>query len=142
MAEILIGRTEKGLDKGLDLKMANRHGLIAGATGTGKTVSLQRIAEQFSQQGVPVFTADVKGDLAGISQSSAQQSGKGCPVVLWDILGEQGTPLRAALADVGPVLLGRFLNSNEVQQGIINAAFSYAVKESLLFFDLRDFRTL
>src|SRR5512132_3535660 len=121
--------------------MANRHGLIAGATGTGKTVTLQVMAERFSGIGTPVFMADVKGDLAGISQAgvasdklSARLKAIGfeqprfaaCPVVLWDVFGEQGHPVRATVSDLGPLLLGRILDLNEVQQGVLGLVFKVA----------------
>ena len=115
-------------------KMANRHGLIAGATGTGKTVTLQTLAENFSARGIPVFMADVKGDLAGMSQaggnnpkvSSAREElgisdfkGEACPVVFWDVFGENGHPVRATISEMGPVLLGRLLNLNDTQEGVL-----------------------
>jgi len=157
MATILVGITAKGDKKELYLDMANRHGLIAGATGTGKTVTLQTIAEQLSRAGIPVFTADVKGDLSGISQPAVENpkikdrlkklkiskyTPRSCPVIFWDIYGKNGHPLRATISEVGPLLLGRFLNANEVQQGIINAAFSFADDQGLLLLDLKDIRSL
>ena len=114
--------------------LANRHGLIAGATGTGKTVTLQKLAEGFSQMGVPVFLADVKGDLTGISQNShispkmaetLQERGLpapaplACPVMLWDVFGQQGHPVRATISDMGPLLLARMLNLNDTQSGVL-----------------------
>ncbi|MES1988422.1 MAG: helicase HerA-like domain-containing protein, partial [Pseudomonadota bacterium] len=122
-------------------KMANRHGLIAGATGTGKTVTLQSLAEQFSNIGVPVFMADVKGDLAGMSQmgggnpkveARVQQlalnefSYKKCPVTFWDVFGVKGHPVRTTMAEMGPLLLARLLNLNEVQSGVLNSVFKIA----------------
>ena len=113
-------------------KMANRHGLIAGATGTGKTVTLQTLAENFSARGVPVFMADVKGDLAGLSQVGgnnpkivqrakdlglADFKGEACPVVFWDVFGENGHPVRATVSEMGPLLLGRLLSLNDTQEG-------------------------
>jgi uncharacterized protein len=157
MDKILIGITKHNEKKFLNLPMANRHGLIAGATGTGKTVTLQTIAEQFSRAGVTVFTADVKGDLSGlaapglddpkIKKTFAQLkidaiTGKGCPTLFWDIYGEHGHPLRATMSEIGPVLLGRLLNANDTQQGIIDAAFSAADDEGLLLLDLKDIRAL
>ena len=136
---------------------ANRHGLIAGATGTGKTVTLQRLAEGFSRIGVPVFMADVKGDLAGISQPGenagkvkeriAQLKLKGfkfeaCPVVLWDALGERGHPVRTTMSELGPLLLARMLNLNEIQAGVLTAVFKVADDEGLLLLDLKDLRSL
>lgn len=136
---------------------ANRHGLIAGATGTGKTVTLQRIAEGFSRIGVPVFMADVKGDLAGISQPG-QNAGKvkervaqlkmkdfafeACPVVLWDVFGKQGHPVRTAVSEMGSLLLSRMLNLNEVQAGVLTAVFKIADDEGLLLLDLKDLRAV
>jgi DNA helicase HerA-like ATPase len=138
------------------LGKANRHGLITGSTGTGKTVTLQTIAEQFSQRGVPVFMADVKGDLAGLSQAGgsnpkivarAQQLGielqpAACPVTFWDLYGEQGHPLRATISEMGPLLLSRLLDLNETQSGVLNIAFKFADDNGLLLLDLKDLRAL
>lgn len=151
---ILIG---KGEDKiFLNPRYANRHGLIAGATGTGKTVSLQVLAEGFSKLGVPVFMADVKGDLAGISQPGSAHKKideriekigiedytfEGFPTILWDLLGKQGHPIRATIADMGPLLLSRLLDLNETQEGVLNIAFRFADDEGLLMLDLNDLRT-
>jgi DNA helicase HerA-like ATPase len=137
--------------------LANRHGLITGATGTGKTVTLQALAEQFSRIGVPVFMADVKGDLAGISQLG-QPSPKlaahvqahelpqpepiACPTTLWDIFGEQGHPVRATISDLGPLLLGRMLNLNDTQAGVLNIVFKIADDHGLLLLDLKDLRSM
>lgn len=138
-------------------KMLNRHGLIAGATGTGKTVSLQVIAENLSKIGVPVFMADVKGDLAGISQPGGnnprvaeriKQLGlsnfafAGCPVTFWDVFGEQGHPIRATVSDMGPLLLGRLLNLNETQAGVLAIIFKIADDHGLLLLDLKDLRAM
>lgn len=138
-------------------KMANRHGLIAGATGTGKTVTLQSIAEQFSKQGVPVFMADVKGDLAGLSQAGGgnpkieeriKQLGlqefeySANPVVFWDVFGKAGHPVRTTMAEMGPLLLGRLLNLNEVQTGVLNATFKIADDQGWLLLDLDDLRAM
>lgn len=157
MAKILIGITDDNKSEELNLAMANRHGLIAGATGTGKTVTLQRIAEQFSKAGVPVFAADIKGDLAGIAEPSQNDTKiknrlatlkitnftpQGCPVILWDLYGKNGLQLRTTISEVGPLLLGRILNANDVQQGIITAAFSFADDSGLLLLDLKDFSAL
>ncbi|MEA3153283.1 MAG: double-strand break repair helicase HerA and related ATPase [Betaproteobacteria bacterium] len=136
---------------------ANRHGLIAGATGTGKTVTLQRLAEGFSRIGVPVFMADVKGDLAGISQPGAA-TGKvkerieqleledfkfeACPVVFWDAFGAQGHPVRMTMSELGPLLLSRMLDLNEIQSGVLNAVFKIADDEGLLLLDLKDLRAM
>ena len=146
-------------DLELDLlpALANRHGLIAGATGTGKTVSLQVIAERMSAIGVPVFMADVKGDLAGISQpgasspklaqrlkaiGAAEPKFAGMPTVFWDVFGEQGHPVRATVSDLGPLLLSRILNLNETQQGVLTLAFKLADDRGLLLLDLKDLRAL
>ena len=136
---------------------ANRHGLIAGATGTGKTVTLQRLAESFSRIGVPVFMADVKGDLAGISQPG-EASGKvkervaslkledfeygACPVAFWDAFGEQGHPVRTTVSEIGPLLLARMLDLNETQAGVLTAVFKIADDEGLLLLDLKDLRAM
>src|SRR5918993_1130208 len=136
---------------------ANRHGLIAGATGTGKTVTLQRIAEGLSRIGVPVFMADVKGDLAGLSQPG-EPKGKlkeriaelkledmqyeACPVVLWDTFGKQGHPVRTTATEMGPVLLARMLGLNETQAGVLTLAFKIADDNKLLLLDLKDLRAL
>lgn len=141
----------------LDPRYANRHGLVAGATGTGKTVTLQVLAEQFSRLGVPVFLADVKGDLAGLSQPGAPHPKvdervahigiddfefAGCPVVFWDVFGEKGHPVRATVADMGPLLLARLLGLNATQEGILNLVFQVADDEGLLLLDLPDLRTM
>jgi uncharacterized protein len=138
-------------------KMANRHGLIAGATGTGKTVTLQTLAENFSARGVPVFMADVKGDLAGMSQPGANNpkiverakelkiddfKGEACPVVFWDVFGEQGHPVRATVSEMGPLLLGRLLELNETQAGVLNMVFKIADENGLLLLDLKDLRSM
>jgi DNA helicase HerA-like ATPase len=138
-------------------ELANRHGLITGATGTGKTVTLQTLAERFSQIGVPVFMADVKGDLSGISQAgkvgdklAAVLKERGidvpqpaaCPTQLWDVFGEQGHPVRATVSDLGPLLLGRMLNLNETQAGVINLVFKIADDNGLLLLDLPDLRAM
>jgi len=137
--------------------LANRHGLIAGATGTGKTVTLQRIAEGFSKIGVPVFMADVKGDLAGLSQKGEpkpkieeriKQLGitdfvyEPCPVVFWDAFGTQGHPVRATISEMGPLLLARLLNLNDTQQGVLTLAFKIADDNGLLLLDLKDLRAM
>ena len=137
--------------------MANRHGLVAGATGTGKTVTLQTLAEQFSQRGVPVFMADVKGDLAGISQAGGgndkvaarvKQLGlsghqnRAYPVVFWDLLGEQGHPVRATVSEMGPLLLSRLLNLNDTQAGVLSIVFKAADDNGLLLLDLKDLRAM
>ena len=137
--------------------LANRHGLITGATGTGKTVTLQKLAESFSQIGVPVFLADVKGDLTGISQPGSIK-GKmadvlkerglptpepvACPVTLWDVFGEMGHPVRATISDMGPLLLARMLDLNETQTGVLNLVFKIADDNGLLLLDLKDLRSM
>ena len=137
--------------------MANRHGLITGATGTGKTVTLQKLAESLSEIGVPVFMADVKGDLTGVA-AEGQASEKlltrlknigitdwqphGNPVVLWDIFGEKGHPVRATVSDLGPLLLARLLNLNEVQSGVLNIIFRIADDQGLLLLDFKDLRAI
>ena len=138
-------------------KLANRHGLIAGATGTGKTVTLQILAEQFVEMGVPVFMADVKGDLSGISmpggdnpklEQRAKDIGmteypkKSCPVLLYDVFGEQGHRLRATVSEMGPLLMARILDLSDVQEGVLNIAFKLADDEGLLLLDLKDLRSL
>ncbi len=137
--------------------LANRHGLITGATGTGKTVTLQTLAEGFSKIGVPVFMADVKGDLSGISQAgsippklaaSIQERGlptpepMGCPTTLWDVFGKSGHPVRATITDMGPLLLGRMLNLNDTQAGVLNMVFKIADDQGLLLLDLKDLRAM
>jgi len=137
--------------------LANRHGLITGATGTGKTVTLQTLAEGFSKIGVPVFMADVKGDLAGISQAgsitaklatSIQERGLpmpdplACPTTLWDVFGKSGHPVRATISDMGPLLLGRMLNLNDTQSGVLNLVFKIADDQGLLLLDLKDLRAM
>jgi hypothetical protein len=137
--------------------LANRHGLITGATGTGKTVTLQTLAENFSKIGVPVFMADIKGDLTGISQPG-KVSDKlaallkerklpapetfAAPTTLWDVFGEQGHPVRATISDMGPLLLGRMLALNETQGGVLNLVFKIADDQGLLLLDLKDLRAM
>jgi DNA helicase HerA-like ATPase len=138
-------------------QLANRHGLITGATGTGKTVTLQTLAENFSRIGVPVFMADVKGDLTGISQPGRIEGklaaiikerglptpeSAPCPVTLWDVFGEQGHPVRATVSDMGPLLLARMLNLNETQAGVLNLVFKVADDQGLLLLDLKDLRAM
>ncbi|PAT35043.1 helicase HerA-like domain-containing protein [Vandammella animalimorsus] len=137
--------------------LANRHGLITGATGTGKTVTLQALAEQFSQIGVPVFMADVKGDLSGISQPGqvgekmaailaqrgiAAPQPQAAPVMFWDVFGRNGHPVRATISDMGPLLLARMLGLNETQSGILSIAFRVADEAGLLLLDLKDLRAM
>jgi DNA helicase HerA-like ATPase len=154
-AQLLVGKGE--LPQYLQLPLANRHGLVAGATGTGKTISLQVLAEGLSRAGVPVFCADVKGDLAGISQPGAPNPKleerarslgadgfvwQAAPVIFWDVLGEQGHPIRATVAEMGPLLLARLLELNDTQEGVLNIAFALADSEGLLLLDLKDLRAI
>lgn len=137
--------------------MANRHGLIAGATGTGKTVTLQVIAENFSRNGIPVFMADVKGDLSGISQPGTEHAKiseriermklsnyafEGYPVAFWDIFGEEGHPVRTTISEMGPLLLSRLLNLNETQSGTLTLVFKIADDNGLLLLDMKDIRSM
>ncbi len=153
---LLIARGERDLH--LLPQMANRHGIIAGATGTGKTVSLQTLAQKLSRIGVPIFMADVKGDLAGISQPGYETNAKvmervgqlgltdfsfaGCPAVFWDVFGEQGHPVRATVSDMGPVLLSRLLNLNDTQSSVLTLVFKIADDQGLLLLDLKDLRAM
>ena len=137
--------------------MANRHGLVTGATGTGKTVTLQTLAENFSRIGVPVFMADVKGDLTGITQPGRiseklaavlkdrdlpTPEARACPATLWDVFGEQGHPVRATITDMGPLLLARMLALNEVQQGVLQLVFKIADDRGLALLDMKDLRAM
>jgi hypothetical protein len=149
-----------GLPQELLLKYGNRHGLIAGATGTGKTVTLQVLAEGFSAAGVTVFLADVKGDLAGISQAGSAEAKlhdafhkraatigytldyKSFPTVFWDIFGEQGHPVRTTIAEMGPLLLSRLLELSEPQEGVLNIAFRIADEEGMALLDLKDLQAM
>ena len=155
MNTLLIGKGEQQAH--LNLKYANRHGLIAGATGTGKTVSLMSIAEGFSRQGVPVFITDVKGDISGLAmagtanekllQRVAQIGIEGYqneanPVVLWDLAGIQGHPLRTTISEMGPTLLGRILELNDTQSSILDIVFQLADDQGLLLLDLDDLRAM
>lgn len=152
---LFLGQSFEGAPERLLLNRANRHGVVAGATGTGKTVTLQIMAQGFSEAGVPVFCADVKGDLSGISQDGGVEkfaeragkmgltlNGKSAPVVFWDLYGQKGHPIRATVSDVGPVLLARMLELNDVQEGVLTVAFHVADKEGLLLLDLEDLRAL
>ncbi len=138
-------------------RMANRHGLIAGATGTGKTVTLRVLAEQFSRIGVPVFMADVKGDLSGMAQPGGDRpepadrakllgikdfAFTGCPVVFWDVFGKQGHPVRTTISEMGPLLLARVLNLNEIQSGVLSLIFRIADDNGMLLLDLKDLRAM
>jgi DNA helicase HerA-like ATPase len=140
----------------LELRLANRHGLVTGATGTGKTVTLQVLAEGFSNAGVPVFASDIKGDLSGVAAPGnakppfvqrAQDIGveyvpDRFPVVFWDLFGEQGHRVRTTVSEMGPLLLSRLLDLNETQEGVLNIAFRVADEEGLLLLDLKDLRSL
>jgi DNA helicase HerA-like ATPase len=161
MSEIFIGLAANGEREVLVLDRANRHGLIAGATGTGKTVTLQSLAESLSAAGVPVFLADVKGDLSGVAVAGsptfahadslierAQQLGitdyaySDNPAVFWDLYGEQGHPIRTTISEMGPLLLARLLDLNETQEGVLNAIFRYADEHGLLLLDLEDLQAM
>src|SRR5271168_1750242 len=137
--------------------MSNRHGMVAGATGTGKTVTLQVMAESFSRIGVPVFAADIKGDLSGISQPGKENpkiaervkrlkltdfSFAGCPVTFWDVFGEQGHPVRATVSEMGPLLFSRLLNLNDTQAGVLSLVFKIADDNGLLLLDFKDLQTM
>ncbi|HSS96546.1 MAG TPA: helicase HerA-like domain-containing protein [Terriglobales bacterium] len=153
---LLIAKAEQPLF--LLPKMSNRHGLIAGATGTGKTVTLQVMAEAFSRAGVPVFAADVKGDLSGISQTAAANNPKladrikklgldnfdfsACPVTCWDVFGQEGHPVRATVSEMGPLLFSRLLNLNDTQAGVLTLVFKVADDNGLLLLDLKDLRAM
>ena len=167
---IFLGKDSSDHDQNLLLKLANRHGLIAGATGTGKTVTLQILTEGFSKAGVPVFVADVKGDLSGLSQAgsannklhdklierarkigligkSGQKAQAGydyraIPTIFWDLYGEQGHPVRATISEMGPTLLARLMGLNETQEGILMIAFELADDEDMLLLDMKDLRAL
>ncbi|MDP1751832.1 MAG: DUF853 family protein [Reyranella sp.] len=154
-AVIFVGASD--VDQYLLLKYGNRHGLIAGATGTGKTVTLQTIAEGFSAYGVPVFMADVKGDLSGVSQPGGDNpraverarqmgiegyAGRTFPTAYWDLFGEKGHPIRTTVSEVGPVLMARLLQLNETQEGVLNIAFKVADEQGLLLLDFKDLQAL
>ena len=152
---IFLGKSEKREE--LFLQMANRHGLVTGATGTGKTVTLQIMAEGFTSAGVPVFAADVKGDLSGISMEGepkdfllerAQKIGfddygfEATPTVFWDVFGEEGHPIRTTITEMGPLLLSRLMGLSDAQEGALNIAFKLADQEGLALLDLKDLRAL
>ena len=155
--QLLLGADEQGLPIGHILRFANRHGLIAGATGTGKTVTMQRLAEAFSDAGVPVFAADIKGDFCGIA-AAGEPKGKiaeriasmpwlahtpqAYPVSMWDVYGETGHPLRTTISDMGPLLLGNLLELTDSQQAILYLAFQVADREGLLLLDLKDLKAM
>ena len=154
---LLVARNRQKAGFFLLPRMASRHGLIAGATGTGKTVTLQKIVEGFSENGVPVFLADVKGDLAGLCRKGAENpriaervkllgleghSGAEFPVAFWDVLGQGGHPVRATVSDMGPLLMGRLFNLNDVQGGVLSLVFKIADDNGLLLLDLKDLRAM
>ena len=153
----VIARTSDGRDIPFLPRMANRHGLVTGATGTGKTVSLQVLAEHFSQIGVPVFLADVKGDLSGLAAAGSpspklrerlkatgipEPAWSAAPAVFWDVFGKRGFPIRATVSDLGPLLLGRLLGLNATQQGVLALVFKVADDNGLLLLDLKDLRAM
>ncbi len=161
MSQIFLGLAANGENQYLDLGRANRHGLIAGATGTGKTVTLQGMAESFSANGVPVFVADVKGDLSGISmpgsptfkhadklEGRAKELGmddyaySDNPVVFWDLYGEQGHPIRTTVSEMGPLLLARLLDLNNTQEGVLQIIFRHADDNGLLLLDFEDLQAV
>ena len=161
MDDLFLGLGSNGKQQLLRLSRANRHGLIAGATGTGKTVTLQTIAEQFSAAGVPVFLADVKGDLSGISMSGSPEFKNAAvlearakeigitdyayrdnPAIFWDLFGEQGHPIRTTISEMGPLLLARLMGLNETQEGVLNIAFRYADDNGWLLIDLKDLQSV
>lgn len=161
MNEIYLGLGGDGERQVLRLGRANRHGLIAGATGTGKTVTLQTVAEQFSAAGVPVFMADVKGDLSGVSMAGSptfknaeklEQRARDIglvdyaysdnPAIFWDIYGEQGHPVRTTISEMGPLLLARLMDLNDTQEGVLNIVFRFADEKGLLLLDLEDLQSM
>ncbi|HAY11543.1 MAG TPA: ATP-binding protein, partial [Thauera sp.] len=138
-------------------RLANRHGLITGATGTGKTVTLQKLAEAFAGIGVPVFMADVKGDLSGIGAAGTaapkllqrleaigitEYAPRANTAVFWDVFGEQGHPVRATISDMGPLLIARLLNLNDIQTGVLTLVFKIADDNGMLLLDLKDLRAM
>jgi DNA double-strand break repair helicase HerA and related ATPase len=152
---LLIAKNDR-MELALLPGLANRHGLITGATGTGKTVTLQALAQRFSEIGVPVFMADVKGDLSGVAKPGGTNpkvaerlktlkvsvAAEGCPVVFWDVFGKSGHPVRATVSDMGPLLLGRMLDLNETQEGVLALVFKIADDQGLLLLDLKDLRAM
>jgi DNA helicase HerA-like ATPase len=157
MTEPLLIARAGTTDLALLPALSNRHGCITGATGTGKTISLQVMAEQFSRIGVPVFLADVKGDLSGMAKARVatdklsarltklelpEPAWSACPATFWDVFGEQGHPVRATISDMGPLLLARLLNLNETQEGVLTMAFRVADDHGLLLLNLADLRAM
>jgi hypothetical protein len=154
---LVIAQTQSGDNLELLPQLANRHGLVAGATGTGKTVTLQVMAEAFSRIGVPVFAADIKGDLSGISQPGqdnpkiAERVKKlkiddfkfeASPATFWDVFGEQGHPVRTTISEMGPLLFSRLLNLNDTQSGVLSLVFKIADENQLLLLDLKDLQAM
>jgi len=158
---LFIGSTAEGAHQELTLKRANRHGMVAGATGTGKTVTLQRIAEGFSKVGVPVFVADVKGDLAGLAMAGSPTASNfeifraraaevgdtdwkqgANPVIFWDLFGKSGHPVRTTISEMGPLLLARLMDLNETQEGVLNLVFKVADEQGMLLLDLADLQAM
>ena len=158
---IFVGMDTDGNRQELLFKLANRHGLIAGATGTGKTVTLQILTEGFSKAGIPIFAADVKGDLSGLSQAGSETNKlhdkliarakkieltgydyEAMPTIFWDLYGKQGHPVRTTISEMGPTLLARLMELNETQEGILTIAFEVADDEEMLLLDLKDLRAL
>src|ERR1700736_6262296 len=151
---IFVGKGEQ--PAWLTLALANRHGLVTGATGTGKTVSLQVMVEGFARAGVPIFAADIKGDLSGISEvgeakdfvvKRASDMGLNFQpdqfsTIFWDVFGEQGHPVRATVSEMGPLLLSRMMDLNDVQEGVLNVAFRVADEQGLLLLDMKDLRAI
>src|SRR5688572_25819705 len=154
-APLLVAKAQK-TELVLLPALANRHGLIAGATGTGKTVTLQALAQGFSSIGVPVFMADVKGDLAGLAKPGGGNAKiearakslkldiayAACPVAFWDVFGKSGHPVRATISDMGPLLLARMLDLNDTQEGVLNLVFRIADDHGLLLLDSKDLRAM
>src|SRR5215510_5256684 len=156
-AAFQIAKTAKGVELEILPAMCNRHGLITGATGTGKTVTLQVLADNFSRIGVPVFLADVKGDLSGVAAAgsatpkvqerlkaigASEPPWSADPVVFWDVFAKKGIPVRATISDLGPLLLGRLLDLNPTQQGVLTLVFKIADDAGLLLLDLKDLRAM
>lgn len=157
MSEPILLAKRDAAEFNLLLGMANRHGVVTGATGTGKTVTLQKLAEGFSQRGVPVFVSDIKGDLSGISQIGGNHpkilerlemlglsdtTFEGSPVTFWDVFGKEGHPLRATISEMGPLLIARILQLNETQEGVLTLAFKIADEDGLLLLDLKDLQQM
>src|SRR5205807_5417662 len=151
---VFVGKSSK--PEVLTLALANRHGLVAGATGTGKTVTLQVLAEGLSRAGVSVFAADIKGDLSGVAMPGEAKDAfvkraknigfdyepDQFPVVFWDLFGEQGHPVRATISEMGPLMLSRLMDLNDVQEGVLNIAFRVADEQGLLLLHMQDLRAI